>query len=188
MSYDIELLPREGVDEILREREHQDADSVVLNPGPMDANREAWKRRLCDVLLKDEPQFAQFVFDWSEIARIDSIPEEEAMVRYRHIELNLPEDDRSGIQITIYDQSVSITVPYWHQRPAATEVFGRVARFVERLEGEGDLATYDPQIGRIVQLSVEIDEILNQYLRVVARIPQIIQASTPNSKPWWRFW
>ena len=34
MSYDIELLPRGRVDEILRQHESQDADSVVLNPGP----------------------------------------------------------------------------------------------------------------------------------------------------------
>jgi hypothetical protein len=188
MSYDIELLPRGRVDEILRQYESQDADSVVLNPGPSVAEREEWKRRLRGVLIREEPKFEQFEFDFHEIARIDSISEGEARTRYRHVELNLLESDRSGIQVTLYDQTVSITIPYWHNEAAASQVFVRVGRYIELLENSGDLVTYDPQVGRIVRFATDLGEILQRYLSVMARIPDIVDHSRMQPKRWWHLW
>ncbi len=188
MTYDLHLRPRENPDASLRAYAHDDTELPPFNPGPIDARREAWKRRLRDALRAHEPQFKQFAFDWSEIARAASISEEEARVRYRHIELNLPDDDPTGILVTICDYDVFITVPYWHQRAAAIAVFARVARICERLEDVGDLETHDPQLDRVVKLNVELNESLEEYIRVVACLPQIIGSRTPAPKPWWRFW
>jgi hypothetical protein len=57
------------------------------------------------------------------IADVD-LREDEARVRYRHVELNGPENG-NGIQITLYDDNASITIPYWHQpeAPARARAF-----------------------------------------------------------------
>ena len=77
------------------------------NPGPPLAEKEEWKARVRDALIELEPRFTPFPFGFSEIAGMYSMSEDEARVRYRHIELNLPHDDTTGVQITIFDDTVS---------------------------------------------------------------------------------
>jgi hypothetical protein len=90
--------------------------------------------------------------------------------------------------VTLYDQTVSITIPYWHNQEAASQVFVRVGRYIELLEDSGDLVTYDPQVGRIVRFATDRGEILRCYLSVMARIPDIVEHSRIQSKRWWHFW
>jgi|GEM_PF-1580074 len=189
MSYDFQLLPRTRVAEFLARYEAQTAeDDLEINPGPVVAEREAWKAALLRAIVAAEPRFEPFQFGFPEIAKMYGISESEARVRHRHVELNLPEDDPTGIQIILFDDTASLTVPYWHTGTAARSVFEQIWSYLSVLEVAGDLATHDPQLGRVIDLRADIDGVLPRYLGVSTRLPEIVAQSNPAKKPWWKFW
>jgi hypothetical protein len=189
MSYDFQLLPRTRVAEFLARFEEQTAeDDLEINPGPVVAEREAWKAKVLAAVIAAEPRFEPFQFGFSEIAEMYGISESQARVRYRHVELNLPEDDPTGIQIILSDDTASLTVPYWHTGTAAKSVFEQIWSYMSVLEVAGDLATHDPQLGRVIELRNDFEEVLARYLGVSTRLPEIIAQSNRAKKPWWKFW
>ena len=67
----------------------------------------------------------------------ENITVEDAKKKYRHIELNGPTEETNGIQITLFDDEASVTVPFWHQGAAARRVFEEIWSYVEIIEREG---------------------------------------------------
>ena len=188
MSYDLQLLPRDRAAELLQRYDEQDADSLEINPGPMVPEREEWKRRLKDALIAEDPRLSEFPRNFQEIARLEGITEDRARVRYRDIELNLPEEDSTGIQVSIFDDTAFVAIPYWHQgTAAATQVFRQVWRYLEILESVGTLSTHDPQLERMLNLASDFEAVVDRYLGVAGRIPEIIAQVQPK-RPWWKFW
>src|SRR5262245_19436588 len=136
MSYDLHLVPTSvGVDVLASARALLEEDADEINPGPPVPDKEAKKHRLAAALLRDNPDLEPFQFGYTEIAAKYGISEDEARIRYRHIELNGP-DDGNGIQITIYDDTADITVPYWHQPAQSVEVFNEIWGYLRILERE----------------------------------------------------
>jgi hypothetical protein len=189
MSYDVYLLqPTPGEDPLATVRAKLNVETEVINPGPPNAEAEVRKQQLTRALIAENPALEAFEFGYAEIARIDGISEEEARVRYRHIELNGPEKG-NGIQITLYDDNASITIPYWHQPEAARLVFGEVWRYLRVLRDAGGFFVYDPQLDRVVDLNADLPDVIREYGRVVAKIPEIVEQGKPQSKrPWWKLW
>jgi hypothetical protein len=72
------------------------------------------KDRITAALIAHNPRFERFKFDHSKIAESLKISEDEALLRYQHVELNPPEGDLA-IQLTVYDYHVFISIPYWYQ-------------------------------------------------------------------------
>ena len=170
-----------------RARAFLEAQSEDINPGPVVRLKEAKKRQLADVLMKVNPRLEQLAFGYAEIAAQYGITEDEARTRYRHIELNGP-DDGNGIQLTISDDTADLTVPYWHQPEAATAVFGEIWTYLKILEREGGFWVYDPQLDKILDLAADQEAVLTRYGRVVAQMPQMVAESSLVKKPWWKFW
>src|SRR5438876_211965 len=111
MSYDFRLfMPTPDEDPLVTARR----DSEEFSATPRDPKKEALKRRVADALIASNPRLTIFDFGYGEIAKIENISVEEARIRYRHLELNGP-DDGSGIQITLFDDEASVTVPYRHE-------------------------------------------------------------------------
>src|SRR5262249_15141622 len=122
MSYDFHLVPTSlGVDVLASARALLERDTDEINPGPPVPDKEARKQRLAAALVQHNPYLHPFQFGYAAIADKYGISEHEARIRYRHIELNGP-DDGNGIQITIYDDAADITVPYWHQPVQSVQV------------------------------------------------------------------
>jgi len=193
MSYDLHLLSsRPGGDALRVARALVTQEQEVINPGLPVPAKEAQNRRLANALVEANPRLEVFEFDYAAIAAQRGVTEEDARARYRHLELNGPEDG-NGIQITLYDDTIDITVPYWHQPEAAGRVFEEIWRYLELLEREGGFAIYDPQLDRMLTLTVDRLAVRERYGAVVTQMPQIAAQSTaiqagPRSKPWWRFW
>ena len=188
MSYDLHLLPkRSGVDLLTAARARLEREGEELNPGPPVPEKEARKARLAEALMQLSPQLAAFEFGYSSIAAQQHITEAEARTRYRHIELNGPEDG-NGIQISLSDDTVDITIPYWHQPAAAASVFDDVWRHLALLERDGGFAVYDPQLDRILNLAVDRPAVLECYGGVIAQTAKIGAHTRRPAKPWWRFW
>lgn len=193
MSYDLHLVPsRPGTDALNAARALLAQDEKEINPGLPVPDKEAKKQRLATALIEANPQLAVFEFGYAAIAAQKGLTEEDARMRYRHLELNGPEDG-NGIQVTLYDDTIDIAVPYWHQPGAAESVFEEIWRYLELLERDGGFAIYDPQLDRMLNLAVDRLAVLERYGTVVAQMPQITAHQTaahigPRSKPWWKFW
>jgi len=182
MSYDVYLTSRKNL-----EKERGEAD--VLNPGPASPATEERKRALSERLMAENPELQPYPFGYAEIARIDGISEAEARERYRHIELD-GKDDGNGIQITIFDDHVDITVPYWHAGAAAQSTFEEIWRYLRIIEREMGYVTYDGQLDKLLDLSGDFAAVVARYEGVVAQMPEILASveSQRKRKPWWKFW
>jgi hypothetical protein len=178
MSYDLFFVPsRAGND--------PDAIQAFLE----DQGDDTWKpsrEELASALQLLDPALERFEFDYEDIARLEGTSVEEARHRNSHIELNATEE-HDGIQIILFSNHASITVPYWHAGPAAEGVFAKVTKYAQVLVTQGGYRIFDPQLDEILDDLAEIrEEILVTYAGVTQRPPEIRGAA--SNKPWWRFW
>lgn len=166
MSYDLYLFkPKAGVDPLETVDELFSEESEEINPGLPQPEKEARKRSLADALIKLNPQLEVFPFGFQQLAEMDNISEDEAKITYRHLELNGAEDG-NGIQITLYDDSADITVPYWHSGEKAQQVFKEIWNYLELIENKAGFVTYDPQLEKILNLLTDLPEVVEVYKTV----------------------
>ena len=90
------------------------------------------------------------------------------------MELNGPEEDCSGIQITLFDDEASVTVPFWHEGDKAADTLREIWIYLEIISRQADYLIYDPQIDRILDPSAGIDDALACYSSAMRQIPQNI--------------
>lgn len=188
MSYDLTLFRLEEGEDVAEVflRRAQAADADDPNPGPGREEREAEKRTWMRELQTCVPGFEAFAFDYAAIAHSGGIPEAEARRRWRQIELN---DDATGLQVTLYDESADVTLPYWHEGEAAARAFERMFRCAEVLAGAGGFAVFDPQLDQRVDAGSADDRgaALARYLQAKRAVERAI-AVRAEPRPWWRFW
>ena len=184
MSYDLHLV-RAGMTAIdAAELVLGDVDPDNPNPGAFSPAAEARKAHLTQALRSVNPALEPFAFDYAEIARFLNISEEDARLKWRHIELNGP-DGGNGIQITLHDETATVTVPYWHHGIAANTVWEEIWTYLTVLKTDGGLDVYDPQLDRILDLSTDLGAVLSTYGGVVGSVDQV---AAKLKKPWWKFW
>lgn len=182
MSYDFRLFRRRAGEDphITAQR-----DSKEFAATPPDPQKEALKRRVADALIAHNPKLEVFKFGYEEIAKHEKISVEEARLKYRHLELNGPEEGCNGIQITLFDDEASVTVPFWHEGEKAADTFREIWGYLEIISREADYLIYDPQIDRVIEPSAGFDAALACY---AGAMQQIRQTRGPQQKPWWKFW
>ena len=147
------------------------------------------KLKIAKALIDLNPRLESFDFDYDEIAKIQGISVDKAKHDFDHIELNTPEGDLAT-QITIFDNNVSITVPYWYTGDKAQQVFEKVngyARVVKQVTG---YFVYDPQTEEVYDPTTSSGEGLAAYTAITSGGKTSIAKPTnqTRSKPWWKFW
>lgn len=168
MSYDLYLFkPKAGIDPLETVDEIFSEESDEINPGIPYPEKEARKHLLANALVNLNPELQVFPFGFKELAEMDKISVEEAKIKYRHLELN-GADDGNGIQITLYDDSAEVTVPYWHGGADAKKVFNEIWSYLKVIENETGFMTYDPQLEKILNLSTDLLEVVEIYQSVIA--------------------
>jgi hypothetical protein len=190
MSYDLWLFPkREGESPESTARVLLADESQELNPGPAVPEKEQRKEALKRALQAVNPQLEQFPFGYQEIAEFEGITLAEAKRRHRHIELNGP-DNGNGIQITLFDDSVSITVPYWHRGEAAQLVFREIAQYINAIQATTGYLTYDSQLERVIDpaMDTDMEEAIAGYTATVHKLLGAGPGKTTRKKPWWKLW
>ena len=187
MSYDLYLLRVTAGRDPLEEAEAVfNEDVEEINPGLSDPQKETTKRELAKQLQLINPALEIFQFDYTEIAKSLGISEPEAQAQFRHIEMNV--EDGTGIQITLYDDTASLTIPYWHKGEKASEVWREAWRYLQCLEAQGGFSTYDPQLGRVLSLKSDLEEVLMGYSSGVGATEEAVLEMIEPKKPWWKFW
>jgi len=185
MSYDFKLFRRRaGEDPYVTAQR----DSEEFDVSPPDPQKEALKRRVADALIAYNPKLEVFQFGYEEIAKFEKITVEQARLKYRHLELNGPDDDGNGIQIELFDDEAYVTVPFWHGGDKAANTFREIWSYLEIISREADYLIYDPQIDRILEPSAGFDDSLSRYSGAMRQVHETFPASGPTRKPWWKFW
>jgi hypothetical protein len=185
MSYDFRLFKRKaGEDPLVTV--HRDSDGLPTMPP--DPQKEALKRRTADALIAHNPGLEVSQFNYEQIARSLKISVEEARLQFRHLELNGREEDSDGIQIILFDDEASVTVPFWHDGDKAEDTFRDIWGYLEIISREAGYLIYDPQIDRVIEPSAGFDAALACYSGVMRQIQQALPKSSMQKKSRWKFW
>src|SRR5437764_10278394 len=164
-----------------------EAINAAEEAGDMKATASGTKERITAALVAHDPRLEPFEFDYSKIAEFHKISEDEACSRYEHVELNPPEGDLA-IQLTVYDDHVFISIPYWYRGSKADQVFSRCSEYIRVIRRTAGFFAYDPQTD--TAFDPTRTELLDheRYEEVVRELPKIAAKANKPDKPWWKFW
>jgi len=104
----------------------------------------------------------RYVFDYPKVAAALGVTEDEARAQWRHIELNTPDGD-NPIQVTIDADHASLTMAYWYTGERAWETIREALSYLAVIERETGWATFDPQIGRRLDLRADLNDVVSAY-------------------------
>ena len=173
MSYDLYLFkPRPGIEpsitaEALFARDSDELDKDVASPIEWHS-----RRAIASALIKQNPRFDVFP---SELAGALAATEGSAMEEpAEYIELSDTEDD-TGIQVSVFEEEISVTVPYWHSGEAAEAVFHKVWKYLEAIQRIAGCHTYDPQLGRLVNLNTDFNDVVSVYTSAMTQLEDDIE-------------
>jgi len=147
------------------------------------------KLKIAKALIEYNPSLENFDFDYQEIAKLQGTTIDEAKKAFSHIELNTPEGDLAT-QITIFDNNVSITVPYWYSGDNAKEVFDKIYDYTKIIRQTAGYFVYDPQIDKVFDPLTENIFGLDVYQSMTGQVEKMRTEKTTirSNKPWWKFW
>jgi hypothetical protein len=149
----------------------------------------AIKFAIAKAITNFNPRFENFEFDYAEIARLKGISEDEAKAQFSHIELTTIQGD-VATQLTIFDNSVSITVPYWYAGDKAKEVFDKVSEYTKIIRRVAGYFVFDPQTENVYDPLTGNFDGLDVYTSTSGKVEEMRnkQETTTEKKPWWKFW
>jgi hypothetical protein len=147
------------------------------------------KLKIAKALIDYNPRLESFEFNHEEIAKHQGTSVEEAQEDFDHIELNTPESDLAT-QITIFDNSVSITIPYWYSGKQAEDIFRKVTEYTKIIRQTAGYFVYDPQTEKVYDPLKQDFAGLLVYQSMSGQVKQLKneQGASTDKKPWWRFW
>ena len=185
MSYDFHLFKRRPGEDPLVTAERGGEDLPTTPPDP---EREAVKRKAGDALVAFNPKLEVSQFDYEAIAKSRGISVEEARLSNRYMELTDPEEDSYGVQIMLFDNEGGVTVPFWHDGDKAAAALREIWAYLEIICREAGYLVYDQQVGRVLDLSADFDDVRACYAGSLQQIRGILPAYRAKKRPWWKFW
>ena len=97
------------------------------------------------------------------------------------IELN---DENLQLQVSVYADSVSITMPYFRER--TPEVMDCIHCCIQVCQEHRGYAAFDPQLGRAVTTR-DRESMTRAYHDIDDALPGI-RGNSPPKRRWWQFW
>jgi hypothetical protein len=164
MSYGFDLVripagsDRNAAYRRLLEKQSSEGLNSSADPGPMDPVQEEWKQRLAAELIKRHPALEVFKRDYAKIARTRSIAESEARRLFRNIELD---EKKLSFQILLFDDAAGANFSFVGDPQRCADALHVLWDCLQVLESEGGLSTYDPQIGKVLDLNLDFDLVRN---------------------------
>ena len=159
MSYDLYFVPAEFGLDIEAAAAYFEREWDEITPV---------SEELVAALLLVGPELQRFEFEDEPAAEggVGRIVEHESALN--RVELNGSES--TGIQVTLFPDQASITVPFWHDAVMAIEVFEEVARYATVLVERGGYRIFDPQLERVAERFESLElELLAAYSATVVR-------------------
>lgn len=188
MSYDLycykSQLGRPDLEEaqaVIEVEEDEENDDVQSN--------SETKLKIAKALMDFNPRLESFEFDYNEIAKLEGTTVKEARQQFDHIELNTQDEDLAT-QITIFDNNVSITIPYWYSGDKAKSVFDNVSEYTKIIRNTAGYFVYDPQTENVYDPTTNSFDGLEVYTSMTSEVENIKAKDDELTikKPWWKFW
>jgi hypothetical protein len=154
MSYTLLLLrvpPGSTEDDVERIANATIAAEDTRAPAPPHPENERRKRRLVDALLAECSELKGGEPDYAELARAEDVSEQQARERFHWWTVTAPEEG-AGIEITLYDDYVSIDLPW---AAGTDEDWDDISQYLQILVREGGFVVWDPQGPDLVDLTAE---------------------------------
>lgn len=147
------------------------------------------KLKISKALMDFNPRLESFKFDHNEIAKLEGTTVDEAKEQFDHVELNTPDGDLAT-QIMIFDNNVSITIPYWYSGDKAKTVFNSVSEYTKIIRKTVGYFVYDPQTENVYDPLTNSFDGLEVYTSMTgeAEIMKAKDNELATKKPWWKFW
>ena len=185
MSYDIycykSKLDKPDLEEAQAAIEGEEDEEIISDPET--------KLKIAKALIDYNPRLESFEFDYDKIAKLQGKSVNEVKDTFDHIELNTPEGDLAT-QITIFENNVTITVPYWYSGDKAIEVFNKISEYAKVIRQTVGYYVYDPQTDKVFDpLTEKIFELdIYESMTNQVEIMRTEQIQKSVKKPWWKFW
>lgn len=173
MSYKFHLLPMPANGDLRAAARAEHDDTFV----PIDQAKEAGKLKIAKALVARHPAL--------EVMREGY--DRGAPSRLRCFEINDLGDDSFGVQIQLFDDEATLTVPFWHTGDKATACFMQVWDFMRVICETAGYAVFDPQMDRALEDGEPIDAALAAYtvaMKRVSKDPDLGGRKPP--KPKWK--
>jgi len=184
MSYDFYLFVADGG---IDPRAAMAANEEGFESGARDPAKEAMKRRIADALIAHDPGLEVSAFDYDAIARLHRMRIDVAYERVRHLELTDVSAGGSGVQIMLFDDSASVTVPFWHEGAGARADIERVWSYIDVVCRTAGYDVFDPQLDRVIERGA-FDEVFASYERAMRHVKDVAGPTAKPRRPWWKFW
>jgi hypothetical protein len=188
MSYDFYLFEND------KEKPFNEIIETLENGSDQEQPDNNLKENIYKKIIENNSDFEIFQFDYSEIAKSIKTTIVEAKKKFQHIELNKTEPDKSGIQITIYSNYVTITIPFWHRNEIAEKHINEIMELIGIIKNESGYIAYDPQIEKEIDENHAIikREILDLYNSTTNNLNEDVgiknEFKVNKYKKWWEFW
>jgi hypothetical protein len=140
--------------------------------GPIDPAKEERKQRLAAALVASNPDLKKFERNYARIAAEESISESEARRRFRNVELN---DHRHSLQIVLFDDEPGVSFSFTGKGEDCVDAVRTLWGCLQVLESEGGYRTYDPQIGRVLDLNSDFDSVRSSFCSALEKGPLVRQ-------------
>ena len=150
-------------------------------------SEEKWK--IAKALLDYNPSLETSEFVSNCISRTYEGIIENVNDSIDHIELNEKSTDLA-LQISIFDDNVCISTPYWYSGDEAERLFEKVSEYTKIIRKSVGYFVYDPQTDKVFDPLIESlfdTDLYNSTTRQVDLMREE-QNRIPDKQPWWKFW
>jgi hypothetical protein len=130
----------------------------------------------------------RFQFEFGDRIKTANISEQAAREQYQYVDLNPPEGDLA-LQLSVYDDHVFITIPYWYAGSDADRVFSELSDYLRVMRRTAGFFVYDPQTE--IAFDPELNDFrdYSMYDEIVRDLPNILSGTVGiPKKPWWKLW
>jgi len=169
MSYALNLLRLPaGIDPVVAYAQYHEEQvklyeaglSAADRLGPIDPAKEERKELIAAALVASNPGLKKFERNYAKIAASKSISEPEARRRFRNVELN---DDQHSLQIVLFDDEAGVSFSFTGKGEDCTAAVRVLWGCLQVMESQGGYRTYDPQMGRVLDLHSDFDAVRSGY-------------------------
>jgi hypothetical protein len=146
----------------LGEKISQEIDAGIFEFDPITDEQLAYNRQLASLLVRLNPSFV--------------------IIETRHgKDIQVTKRNGNGIDINIYKDGASISVPFWHRDSKADEVFREIWTYLRFIQEETGYEVYDAQMDEVISLDSEDD--FSQALRIYASTMDMIDKTIRSKLP-----
>jgi hypothetical protein len=79
-----------------------------------------------------------------------------------------------GIQISFRTNAIFFMLPYWYKGEQAQTIFKKIWKYVAIIQDETGYIAYDQQLGRVLDLATDFDDVVRIYLWTIGQMDAIM--------------